>query len=263
MNRVNYVPGRELTAADLNGLQGGIEEQLGEMATLLLPRHIAGMEVSGTAQGLSVAAGYGWDTRGRRLQLTAATDVDVSAVQRPAQGQYRWLIVHAAYLRSSRGSVADISGVSAAAYYDDAVQIGVALGPPFSSSDIGVARGTGTGRPAAPDGAVTLGLLVLDHATPWDTLGDVVTTPQTSQQQQRAVPVGVMCVWPGSENIPEGWLLCDNSAISRSDYPALYAAIGHSWGIGDGATTFNLPAMTALQPQAGLQGGAYWIICAQ
>lgn len=260
MNRVNYVPGRVLAAADLNSLQGGIEEQLGEMATLLLPRRIAGMEVSGTAQGLSVAAGYGWDTRGRRLQLTAATDVDVSAVQRPVQGQYRWLMVHAAYLRSSRGSVTDISGVSAAAYYDDAVQIGVAVGPPFSASDIGVARGAGTGRPAAPEGTVTLGLLVLDHATPWDTLGDVVITPQI---QQRPVPVGAMCVWPTTIAVPDGWLTCDNAAISRSDYPALFDVIGIQWGSGDGATTFNLPAMSTLQPHSGLQASASWIIRAQ
>lgn len=40
---------------------------------------------------------------------------------------------------------------------------------------------------------------------------------------------------------PAGWLLCDGSAISRTQYAALYAAIGVAFGAGDGVQTFNLP----------------------
>ena len=40
---------------------------------------------------------------------------------------------------------------------------------------------------------------------------------------------------------PAGWLICDGTAISRTTYAALYAAIGVVFGAGDGATTFNLP----------------------
>ena len=36
-------------------------------------------------------------------------------------------------------------------------------------------------------------------------------------------------------------LLCDGSAISRTTYSALFAKIGETWGVGDGATTFNIP----------------------
>jgi microcystin-dependent protein len=43
---------------------------------------------------------------------------------------------------------------------------------------------------------------------------------------------------------PSGWLLCDGTAISRTTYSALFAAIGISWGAGDGITTFNLPNFT-------------------
>lgn len=42
-------------------------------------------------------------------------------------------------------------------------------------------------------------------------------------------------------SVPAGYLLCDGSAISRTSYPNLFAAIGTSWGEGDGVTTFNLP----------------------
>lgn len=40
-----------------------------------------------------------------------------------------------------------------------------------------------------------------------------------------------------------GWLVCDASAVSRTTYPALFAAIGTTWGAGDGSTTFNLPSL--------------------
>lgn len=40
---------------------------------------------------------------------------------------------------------------------------------------------------------------------------------------------------------PEGWLVCDGSAISRTDYADLFAAIGTVWGAGDEISTFNLP----------------------
>ena len=37
------------------------------------------------------------------------------------------------------------------------------------------------------------------------------------------------------------WLLCDGSAKSRATYSALFAAIGITYGNGDGSTTFNIP----------------------
>jgi microcystin-dependent protein len=40
---------------------------------------------------------------------------------------------------------------------------------------------------------------------------------------------------------PAGWLVCDGSAVSRSAYPALWAAVGVTFGAGDGSTTFALP----------------------
>ena len=40
---------------------------------------------------------------------------------------------------------------------------------------------------------------------------------------------------------PVGWLKCDNSAVSRTTYTQLFAAIGTTWGSGDGSTTFNVP----------------------
>ena len=53
-------------------------------------------------------------------------------------------------------------------------------------------------------------------------------------------PVGVIQAFAGSTT-PDGWLLCDGSAVSRTDYADLYAVIGDTYGDGNGSTTFNLP----------------------
>jgi microcystin-dependent protein len=42
-------------------------------------------------------------------------------------------------------------------------------------------------------------------------------------------------------SVPAGWIACDGAAISRASFPALFAAIGGTWGSGDGSTTFNVP----------------------
>ena len=58
---------------------------------------------------------------------------------------------------------------------------------------------------------------------------------------------GVIQMFAGSTP-PAGWLLCDGSAVSRTDYATLFAAIGTTWGVGDGSTTFNLPDLRGRAP---------------
>jgi microcystin-dependent protein len=55
-------------------------------------------------------------------------------------------------------------------------------------------------------------------------------------------PAGSMQMFGGVQaQIPNGWLICDGSEVSRTDYAALFEAIGTNFGEGDGATTFHLP----------------------
>lgn len=51
---------------------------------------------------------------------------------------------------------------------------------------------------------------------------------------------GFVCPFAGT-TAPDGWLICDGSAISRTTYADLFAVIGTTYGEGDGNTTFNLP----------------------
>lgn len=54
------------------------------------------------------------------------------------------------------------------------------------------------------------------------------------------LPAGAVIPYAGSA-APAGWLLCGGQAVSRSDYAALFAIVGTTYGAGNGSTTFNVP----------------------
>ena len=56
------------------------------------------------------------------------------------------------------------------------------------------------------------------------------------------MPPGLMAPFAGSA-APAGWLLCDGRTVSRTTYANLFAALGTTFGAGDGSTTFALPDM--------------------
>ena len=54
------------------------------------------------------------------------------------------------------------------------------------------------------------------------------------------VPSGAVLYFSG-RTAPAGWLKANGAAVSRTAYAALFAAIGTTYGAGDGRSTFNLP----------------------
>ena len=54
------------------------------------------------------------------------------------------------------------------------------------------------------------------------------------------IPTGSLVPFAGAV-IPEGYLLCNGAAVSRTTFANLFKVIGTLWGAGDGSTTFNLP----------------------
>ena len=57
---------------------------------------------------------------------------------------------------------------------------------------------------------------------------------------KKGVPVGTVEYF-ATTTPPAGYLKADGAAVGRETYPDLYAAIGTTFGEGDGSTTFNLP----------------------
>ena len=93
--------------------------------------------------------------------------------------------------------------------------------------------------------AVTEGQLISDGTAVWKV-----------KKIGSEVPAGIMQMFAGN-TIPAGWLLCDGSAVSRTDYAKLFSAIGTTWGAGDGSTTFNLPNTIGRFAEGAATSGSY------
>ena len=70
--------------------------------------------------------------------------------------------------------------------------------------------------------------------------GEVTVAKLAAAVQQLLVPAGAVQAF-AMNSAPAGWLAADGTAVSRSTYATLFAAISTTYGAGDGSTTFNLP----------------------
>ena len=61
------------------------------------------------------------------------------------------------------------------------------------------------------------------------------------------LPSGAITQYAGAA-APSGWLICNGAAVSRETYGALFGAIGTTYGVGNGSTTFNLPDLRGRVP---------------
>lgn len=72
---------------------------------------------------------------------------------------------------------------------------------------------------------------------------DILATTK-AVQKSRAEVLGVMVGQISAfarNSAPAGWFKANGAAVSRTAFPELFAAIGTTFGAGDGSTTFNLP----------------------
>lgn len=63
----------------------------------------------------------------------------------------------------------------------------------------------------------------------------------------KIVPTGGILPYGGA-TAPSYFLLCDGSAVSRATYADLFGVISTTYGVGDGATTFNVPNLQGRFP---------------
>ncbi len=69
---------------------------------------------------------------------------------------------------------------------------------------------------------------------------DVIKNELKNEIAKNGVPTGTIAFFAMSAP-PAGYLKADGAIIQRTDYPALFTAIGTTFGEGDGTTTFTLP----------------------
>lgn len=76
----------------------------------------------------------------------------------------------------------------------------------------------------------------------------------TTGEITSAVPAGLIMFYANS-TVPTGFLKCNGAAVSRTTYSSLFAAIGTTYGSGDGTTTFNVPDMRGYFPRGWVDDG--------
>ena len=84
----------------------------------------------------------------------------------------------------------------------------------------------------------------MNRALPLALAGTLLVSAAPLRAQQCGVPVGTVVAYMGN-TVPDGWLIADGRPLQRSDFRALYEAIGTVHGAGyQGANRvadFNLP----------------------
>lgn len=87
---------------------------------------------------------------------------------------------------------------------------------------------------------------------------DGSTTGTSVIPASETMPVGMLMPFMGTDTsagaIGNKWLVASGQAVSRATYPEAFAAMGVTYGPGDGSTTFNLPDLDGRVP-FGLDNG--------
>jgi len=94
--------------------------------------------------------------------------------------------------------------------------------------------------------AITSG--TIGGSTNVSTTGTIAATSFTGSGSSLTGIVGIPsgAILPFAMNsAPSGWLAANGTAVSRTTYAALFAAISTTYGVGDGSTTFTLPDLRA------------------
>ena len=110
----------------------------------------------------------------------------------------------------------------------------------------------GTGTPATRPGqywfhqigeelraVIVAGSLAPDSGT-LTQVRDAISAMIDSAVAGALMPAGAIA-YVSQTAVPTGWIKANGAAVSRTTYATLFAAIGTTFGVGDGSTTFNLP----------------------
>lgn len=180
------------------------------------------------------------------------------ALNEPAYNSSAWdvpLNNNFGYLDAALGNTATISNTSAYTLVASEYQCMRFLFNGSLSSDLSISIPSGVGGSwlvtnSTTDASAAVPTFVTVKSTAGGSVGVVVPRgvntivfsngSEVFFAQQNTTPSGVIIQFAGT-TAPTGYLTCDGSAVNRTTYPNLFAAIGTTWGAGNGTTTFNIP----------------------
>ena len=101
---------------------------------------------------------------------------------------------------------------------------------------------TGAGKLKVADIGITATQLATDSVITAKIQDGAVTAAKLDAGAVSVLmPTGSIMPYAGASPAPTGYLLCNDTPISRTTYSALFALIGTTYGSGDGSTTYNIP----------------------
>jgi len=171
------------------------------------------------------------DLSGNPVRITqfggvVGTPGSISGLIAPASASY--VALSAAYVWQSAANISANMDIGSLILRNNTIgSFGLTLAPP-----VGMAADSTITLPVIPGVTSTL-------------LMDNTGAMTTQDALQSYLPPGVVMDYMGA-TVPAGWLSTDGTAVSRTVYAALFAAINTIYGPGDGVTTFNLPNLNGL-----------------
>lgn len=90
------------------------------------------------------------------------------------------------------------------------------------------------------EGGAPLVLAKGDHGQLLQAIQSLIEAAADAAESGARVRPGIIEMFGGAV-APAGYLECNGAAVSRVTYADLFAVVGVTHGVGDGATTFNLP----------------------
>jgi len=185
------------------------------------------------------------------------------ALNEPAYNSSAWdvpLNNNFGYLDAALGNTAIVSNTSAYTLVASEYQCMRLLFNGSLSSDLSISIPSGVGgvwlvTNSTTDASAAVPTFVTIKTTAGGSVGVVVPRnvntvvfsngSEVYFAQQNTTPSGVIIQFAGN-TAPTGYLTCDGSAVNRTTYPNLFAAIGTTWGAGNGTTTFNVPDLRGM-----------------
>jgi microcystin-dependent protein len=158
-------------------------------------------------------------------ELSVDTDLDQIRVHDgSAAGGFRALV--------ERGATGNIGALGNTAPAASTVSFGTPANAAIRVSSTGIAN------VVIGDATVTSGFNLDVRGTA--NTGAFTGTSITDTAGGGLTPPGAIIPYGGA-TAPTGYLLCDDSAVSRTTYATLFAILSTTFGTGDGSTTFNVP----------------------
>lgn len=180
---------------------------------------------------------------------SGAAKTDIFAVAGDVAGQGTYLVRLAGATETVTVPAADASQQRIDEIYlvvADAPYDGGAVSLPRLGYRKGDAGGAAPGADAAWDAYALLATITVPAAATTISASDI-TDGRSYAVLSNGLPAGSI-VQTARSTAPSGWLLCDGTAVSRTTYRRLFAAISTTYGVGDGSTTFNVPNLKGRVP---------------